>query len=61
MADKQEDWRDREARLTEGMRAERNAIAHDVSPSAGEELAEGSDARKAKQKEAQDGARKRDG
>ncbi len=41
--------------LEAGLRAERHSLAHDVSPQAGDELMEGSDARKAKLKEAEAG------
>lgn len=61
MAEKQQETADERAeRIEKDMRAERNALAHDVSPQAGEELAEGSDARKAKIKEAEDGRKERD-
>lgn len=49
---------EREARYEQERRAEANAVAHDVSPQAGEELAEGSEAREAKLKLKRDAAKR---
>lgn len=55
---KEQTEEERQEQLRADRRAEAHALAHDVSPSqAGDELLEGSDARKAKRRDAEAGAK----